>query len=464
MLATRSHNYPWNLTAPGSFTQEYDSFQSVQVSWNKVDDEERRLHLLGSYVQIESNIPDLETRLRKAWLTARYFHPGIAIRLEEYYKSYNVPTDDELNAWLNKTFLEAPCDTAEEFQRKYIGNEPQPQLYWFHKTKELLIIAHHTLFDAGGLWLFWESYLELVASPKTVRFGDEWKNLPFARDDLLGLPRYPSLAAYTKGLEVIMDCLKPEVVELPTLNTRISSDGQIITNGKSHNGFLRVVLPPDQSMAIVQSCKHRGVSITSAVFVALALTCRKFQSEYGKAGRYAACFHNFDSRPWFSKEAAKLCNAGNDPHAMIPFAIDLENKDFDEILVSTDEKFRSLRTEFGKDPAGLDALSLMLKGLLDLNGPVATFPGFTSFGVGDRIIKTAYNDEAGNWIKIVDTYHWIHNMVKGMNAVCIYSWKGRMILGGCFNEAWHSEDMFRRLFQESFDLLLCKFDLKQEKL
>jgi hypothetical protein len=460
MIVTKTQNYPWRQVAPGSYIQNYDSWQSVQAIWNNVDKEGRRLHLLTSCIKIQSNIPDLESRLRKAWLAARYFHPGLAIRLGEYYKTYNVPTAEELEAWMNNTFLMPTCAAnAEEFQKQDLSTDPHPQLHWFPQTQQMLFIAHHTLFDATALWLFWGAYLDLVASPKSIIFGDEWNNLPLARDDLLGLPKYPSLAGNAKGLSMITDALKPDAIELPTLNTTTSADGQIIPNGKSRNNFLRLGLSAEQSTAIVQSCKCRGISITAAFFTAVALTCRKIQSEYGPAGRYAIGFHNFDSRPWFPKELATIINAGNDPHAMIPFAVDLEGKSFDEIAKITDEKFKSIRAEFSNDPTGLDAISHMLKGLLNLDGLVATFPGFTSFGVADRVIKTTYYDEAGNWIKIQDSYHWIQNMVKGMNAVCVYNWKGKMYLGGCFNEAYHTKEMFRRLFRDSFELILDTFGL-----
>jgi hypothetical protein len=456
---TKTHNYPWRQLIPGTYIQDYDSWQSVQAIWNNVDTEGRRLHLLASCIEIQYNVTDLESRLRKGWLAARYFHPGLAIKLGEYYKTYNVPTAKDLEAWANSTFIMPTCANAEEFQKQHLTTDPHAQLHWFPKTRQLLFIAHHTLFDATALWLFWGAYLDLVIRPKDVTFGDEWKNLPLARDDLLGLPRYPSLAGNAKGLSMITDALKPNSIELPTLNTTINGDGNIVPKGKSRNEFLRLSLSVEQSTAIVQACKHRGISITAAFFTAITLTCRKFQSEYGSAGRYAIGFHNFDSRPWFPKELAATVNAGNDPHAMIPFTVDVEGKTFDEIAKTTDENFKSVQVNFGNDPTGLDAVSHMLKGLLNPDGPIATFPGFTSFGVADRVIKTTYNDDAGGWIRIEDSYHWIQNMVKGMNAVCVYNWKGRMHLGSCFNEAYHTKDMFYRLFRDSFELILDEFRL-----
>ncbi|CRG92721.1 hypothetical protein PISL3812_09787 [Talaromyces islandicus] len=459
MSFAKAHNYPWRQVTPGTYIQDYDSWQSVQAIWNNVDREGRRLHMLASCIEIQSNITDLESRLRSAWLAARYFHPGLAIELGEYYKAYRVPTAEELEAWVNDTFIMPACANAEEFQKQHLSTSPDSHLHWFPKTKQLLFTAHHTLFDATALWLFWGAYLDLVISPKIVTFGDEWKNLPLARDDLLGLPKYPSLAGNVKGLSMITNALKPDAIELPTLNTTTNSDGQVVPNGRSRNEFLRLALSAEQSTAIIQACKRRGTSITAAFFTAISLTCQKIQREYGSAGRYAIGFHNFDSRPWFPRELASTVNAGNDPHAMIPFTVDLDGKSFEDIAKITDENFKSIRADFGNDPAGLDAVSHMLKGLLNLDGPIATFPGFTSFGVADRVIKTAYHDEVGGWIKIEDSYHWIQNMVKGMNAVCVYNWKGRMYLGGCFNEAYHTKEMFHRLFRDSFDLILHTFNL-----
>src|SRR4051812_21722130 len=124
---TKTHNYPWRQLIPGTYIQDYDSWQSVQAIWNNVDTEGRRLHLLASCIEIRYNVTDLESRLRKGWLAARYFHPGLAIKLGEYYKTYNVPTAKDLEAWANSTFIMPTCANAEEFQKQHLTTDPHAQ-------------------------------------------------------------------------------------------------------------------------------------------------------------------------------------------------------------------------------------------------------------------------------------------------------------------------------------------------
>jgi hypothetical protein len=380
------------------------------------------------------------------------------MRSGEYFKIYTVPTKQDLEVWVAETFQTPPFDTAVEFQKAHLGPDPSPHMYWFPKNGELLVVGHHNHWDVTAIWHFWNSYLELVTNPIDVVFGDEWKNLPLSRDDLLGFPKHPTLSSYAKAMEIVTAEFKENLVDLPVLNAIRGPEGEILPNGPHGNCTRRFALTREETAALIWACKQRNASITSAFFAAAAICTRKIQQEHGKAGKYAICFHNFDSRAWFKKEAGALPNIGNDLHTIIPFAVDVEQP-FEEVLTYTNNKFKSLRKEF-HDPNGLDALYHVVKGLVNPHGDIATFPNFTSFGLADRVIQRRYDGPTGGWIQVDDWYQAIENLVQGMNILYICNWRGQLQMGICFNEAYHSEDMLRRLVKDTFHMVLTNFGVE----
>lgn len=460
-----AQNYPWRRIAPGTYAQDYDSFLTLQHMWNKLDASGRRLMQSTSCIKIRSDIPDpeLEQLLRAAWVTMRHKHPGLAVQLEEYYKVYKVPYPEQVDTWVTDTFHAFPSMTAEEVQKQHLLPESNPHLYWLPQTRELLIVGQHCYFDARTFWVFWGELLSLVVSPRDVHFGDEWKNLPLARDDLIGMARYAGIDGYAKAQALVGKALHADpgktMVALPTLNTKTSPDGQAAPTGADRNGLLRYSMSVAQTEAMVKACKQAGISVTSAYYTALSLCCRKIQAEHGSAGDIALSFHNFDARSWFPEDVdIDSLTIGTDLHGVLPFSLDVGSGSFGDSVGATDDSFKGLRDMFAKDSLGLDAINQLFKAFFLPGMPISTFPNFSSLGVAERFLRSSFTsgDPArGRSVTIEDTYTINHSMLEGMSCVSIWTWRERFQIAVTFNEAYHTEDMFLRLMKDSCDTMLA---------
>ncbi|KAH6652462.1 hypothetical protein BKA67DRAFT_661202 [Truncatella angustata] len=456
-----AQNYPWRRIAPGTYTQDYDSFLTMQHMWNKLDASGRRLLQSTSYVRIQTEIPDLELEqlLRNAWVTMRYENPGLALELEEYYKVYKIPYPEEVDEWLSGTFHTFPTMTAEEAQKQHLLPESNPHLYWLPQNKELLLVGQHCYFDARTMWVFWGKLLDLVVSPRDVHFGDEWKRLPLARDDLIGMAQYPTMDGYAKAQTLVRKALHAEAgkqfIALPPLNIKTSPDGKNSPSGADRNGLLRYSITVPQTEALVRACKQAGVSVTAAYYTALSMSCRKIQAEHGTPGDLALSFHNFDARSWFAKEVdIDSLTLGTDLHGVLPFCLDLSSGSFENVAGAANDNFKTLRDTFAKDYLGLDAINHLYKSFFVPGMPISTFPNFSSFGIAERFLKSSFGDPTRHSITVEDTYTVNHSMLEGMSCVTIWTWQGRFHVAVTYNEAYHTEEMFQKLMRDSCDTML----------
>ncbi|KAK7958642.1 hypothetical protein PG996_009926 [Apiospora saccharicola] len=167
----------------------------------------------------------MQSRLRHAWVMMRHDHPGLAFEFGRRSNTYRVPSPEDMAAWLDATFLVRPDLDARTLARS-LKREARPRLHWLPKTSEVVLTAHHCYADARSLWVFWDMLLDKVVKacpspyniPLVPVFADDGSkppNLPPARDDLLGLPEWPTIPGWLKAHEMVMSAFKPDRVLLP---------------------------------------------------------------------------------------------------------------------------------------------------------------------------------------------------------------------------------------------------------
>ena len=419
----------------------------------------------SSYLKIRCSITDIEHRLRKAWIAARYYNPGLAMELGQHFKSYNVPTVEEVEDWVCGTFFvhQNACarDIAEQPQ-----SVAQPKLHWFPSRQELLLISHHFYFDARGAWHFWDLFLDLVVRPKDVNFEDEKPKLPIARDDLLGLPSYPTWESFNKAYAIISKSLKNNSILLPSLKQDVGvSSVQLSTIYPDSHGQVRITLSEEHTTAIITSCKEFGVSVTSAFYVGLALAGQSLQAEHGSHGRYALTFHHFDARPWYKQAINVRENLGIDQHAIIPFALDLEGKNYKELVTTIDKFFKTTRSGFAQDASGLDAINYLLATILSPSAPLPSAPFFSSYGKAEDCMKSHYahpNQRHHVWLDVEDTYNAVP-MTNLANGVFIWTFKDRFNVLAEFHKLHHLPSMFQRLLIDACDRMLGGLNIEHKE-
>ncbi|KAM0542729.1 hypothetical protein ACHAPJ_012662 [Fusarium lateritium] len=377
----------------------------------------------------------------------RYYNPGIACTVDESSREYKVPTEDEVNAWVLATFKTHHQKSADDVGREE-AKDFHPVLHFIpdqeHRNRgELVLISNHFFNDGRGEFYFWDSFLRLVTEPAAVVFGDEAKYLPYARDNLLGLPSHPTTPAFFKAVGIVGGAHVPEPVTTPVRKDK----------GPGHGCLKRIVLTEPQTARIAEGCKQRKVSVAGAFKAAHILTLRSLQERHdGHVRDECVGLEMLDLRSAFKGPYSPYQGFGTDYHVFLPAKFGLgNNRTFIEIAQEMAAWFRTTREDFTKDPEGLDAIGyVMLQSLTGpTQGPIP--PMFSSLGNVNDFMRSSYGNGT---IDIDDT--WMAVLANGGMAqgFWTWTWKGQLHLLTSFNKAYYDPQSVEDTLQVIVDTVL----------
>ncbi|KAF4435880.1 hypothetical protein F53441_13388 [Fusarium austroafricanum] len=450
-MSSNDMSFPWKEISPGNFRQPLDSFGRIWSTFYHTDAKYGREPVcIASYVKFNTTLEakDLETNLRDAWKATRYFNPGIACAVDEFYREYKIPSQDEVDSWMLETFKTQLSKTPEEIIKNHT-RDFHPVLHFFpakdgNTRHELVILSNHMFNDARGEFYFWNSFFELVTTPEAVTFGDESKYLPPARDDLLGLPPSPSVPSYGKAMSLIGSAFVPDPVRTPLRPSNEASDGGCIK---------RLALSESQTTKLVDACKLKGVSVTAAVKAAHILTLRGLQG--ASDGNYRdECFgfEMMDPRSAFKRSYNPSQSIGTDYHILMPTKFSLgDNKTFLDVAKDMTTSFRTIREDFNKDAEGLDALGYVMLQALTTPPEDPIPPIFSSLGIVDDFMKSNYG---GSIVGIEDIWVVVPVNSGTYNGLWVWTWRGQLHLLTSFNKGCYSTEMMEKALQTIVDALL----------
>ncbi|KAK7956518.1 uncharacterized protein PG986_005740 [Apiospora aurea] len=406
-------------------------------------------------------------------------------------------------ARLDASFLVHPGLDARGLTRS-LKREAQPRLHWLPQTGEMVLTMHHCYADARSTWVFWDALLEKVAkgaSPAMPDIDDPTKppNLPPARDDLLGLPSWPSIQGWLKAHDLLASVTKPDLVLLPP-STIIPAAGEPKDWLSGPGDFVRHSISESQTAAVVAVCKARGITVAAVFYATLASTTRALQeAERGGSGeRHAVTFHHFDVRPWLQATGnTNRVGLGVDYHVIIPFALGMvipspvgaaetkgenvvQERSLDELAHDMNVFFQTTRHEFGQDPSGLDALTYYVRSMFVPSIPAPSASIFSSVGVAEHFIRRSFSGgEEGEEVclrdshgcegeeedsfrsrgstlelEVEDTYVMTLG-AKLMNCVMLHTFRGRIWALSGFDQSYLRVEMLESLLAMTFQKLLA---------
>ncbi|KAK8010978.1 hypothetical protein PG990_009943 [Apiospora arundinis] len=520
-------NHPWILSSPGVYTQTHDSFGQFFANWVTGEAEaERTSIIVVSVVKINAryrlskdvssgrvvNASVMESRLRRSWTAMVDDHPGLAVEFGTNLNTYRVPNSENRKAWLDATFLVHPGMDARELTRS-LKRESHPRLHWLPTTNEMVLTAHHCYTDARGTWVFWDAYLEKVVRATSLNYVPQMERdrnsllsmsssaglsppkLPPTRDDLLGLPAWPTIQGWMKAHDLVMSAVKRDMVLLPP-RTPLPAMGEPKDWPAGPGDYLRASISEAQTSAVVAACRNKGITVAAASYAALATVTRAMQvteQESGGIGRYAVSFHHFDIRPWlhssashkptgnsdisYSQSVTNTCALGVDYHVVVPYALDMidsnggteegtvsQERPMDDLAKEMNRFFQSTRRDFGQDPTGLDALTYYVQSIFGPATPAPNAPIFSSLGVAEDFIRRSYCggvEEEGYslGLEVEDTYVMTLG-AKLMNSFMLHTFRGRLHALGGFDESYFNPKVFEDLLPGTLAKLLDWLDIE----
>ena len=439
----------WKETAPGRFERPFDSIELFFLTLARATAPIKREHWsLNIVAQFRAQLAHDEVlrRLKNAWITMRYDHPEIACKAEGDMKVYEVPDALALDAWLQETFVVA-ADTA-KVEDVIASFQPQSlaSIHFFPHSWEILIHTSHWRTDGNGSISLLNNFFKAVGKSRSVEFGHEGKNLSPGRDEAASFTTAGVGGDESQFTQTATELISTYTDNMPSIGLPDNLEAVMPL------GTRRVEQQFDAKTTskIVSACKEIDLSVTMAFHAAMIQATQQLTSKKTSANKYTS-FVIFSLRPGmpspFNDSAA---------YATSVYIIGLP-------LVISPSTFRQnivqLR-DFYKQPLPPSAESNLApivipysRGMTELakkppnpDVPASTEPTLSSLGVVDRWLESVHGD-------VEITGFAVGVEMDTRQIVChLLTWRGKMVLSACYNEAFYEAQFVRDFLARTSDI------------
>lgn len=231
--------------------------------------------LLGSLQET-----DIVTRLRHAWMSLRFQHPGIATVFNGELLEYVVPDRQALQKWASETFMLVKDDgktTAGDVIAR-LSPTPQATMHYLEGHDTVILHTAHWRTDGYGALQLINDFLQLAVKhndtkdPGSLTWGEEVSRLPVSVEEALLVPPSPAPAAVVTEARrcFATTALALGAVGLPYL-------GGAATKARGTRGET-IRLSRAETEAIILGCKARGLSFEAALHASIAAVAFKAAS------------------------------------------------------------------------------------------------------------------------------------------------------------------------------------------
>lgn len=322
MTITMYENYHWRETSPGRWERDIDEAEQAYTTMARVYEGSGRVffgmtgHLSLSVANAKDS-PHAETQdhvynaLRRAWLQLRYDHPTIASwtefntasqKCKKVYRGFRSDQQDlTQNAWLDSTLQVVETGvTGQEWCNRDPPLPKMPTIFMIIPTVkldqddffrcDLVLRCHHDIIDGIGTLHLLDNLIKhatdayrQLATPSTLAFGDESKNLS------------PPLRVAASIPVCLPTEQQAQCDEVAAYNASLRSGIEIAALPYKHGAKMpgkhqrvEITLSEDETKRILAACKTIGISVTHAYHAGIAIIIRDLQtrSEKERVVRY----------------------------------------------------------------------------------------------------------------------------------------------------------------------------------
>jgi hypothetical protein len=439
--------YPWknSFSTPEEFSQNFGFMERFFTRFLGREGEASQFTIMGTVeFQFAGPIDVLESRLRETWRAMRHYSPSIAALSNSSGKTYAISNTSTMANWERTTFKVHSNDMTAEKLFRQVERTAMVTLHYLPSIKketdptvhQLVFQAEHHHIDGRGVYYFFDQFFRLFTAPelrRTLTSADERTRLPPMMDDLLGLPKEPTV----EQLEVASHWIGTGGSVAP-LSAAIEPQRAECAPTISLRSVLR--FSEQETLAVVSACKCTGVSVTSAWMAAIALSLAHFQSKGSPGGSISpdaglATFATVDMRKYFprtfdAKTAPLACY-----HAAIPIALRVDGS-FLNIARSAHAEFHGNGVTKAREKVWAPLMKLMGDAIAASN-PKQSMPLISSLGIADDFVSRRYG-EGQNGVEVLDV--WIADtMMSATNLWMLDTWRGRLNFSVTYNEAYFPE-------------------------
>ncbi|KAG8405572.1 hypothetical protein J3458_022218 [Metarhizium acridum] len=287
----------------------------------------------------------------------------------------------------------------------------------------------HALLDGRGmLYLFDALFKSLSKQPKDEQTNGSTctssPNLARPLEEWLKFSQSPSQENIEDARDLFKRFVQDKPVRLPEVDLRR-------TPGRPVHRELS--LSEKDSHRVVDACRIKGLTVTTAWHAALAIAVQRIQKEKGEAGTTYTQFTTIDLRRWFPEPFRAHQHSIGSLQTALPFAVDLgKESNFDKISQCLQKDYKKPFTFAHDDVSCLVPGMAMYKQMLAAGQvPPTSTRYLSSMGVVDDFISPRY----GYWEL---TKYWVSStMLTGDFQVYLWTWRGQMVFSACYNEAFY---------------------------
>ncbi|KAL8383417.1 hypothetical protein RB595_006935 [Gaeumannomyces hyphopodioides] len=397
---------------------------------------------------------DAETSLVRAWKQTRESFPSLAAVADPASREIVVSTNvgpEAVQEWARRSFRVHEGVTADELFTSF-RSQFHITLHFLRDRNQLLIQAPHVLLDGRGVLHLYHCLFSALSSGEQQTGGGPVTRLALAPnlsrsyDDWLDLAAVPSAKNMRDAESIFQRILGQEKpIQLPDVD---------FGRTPAMPAHRELAFGEETTRAVIQACKQKGVSVMAAGHAALAKATQHLQSSAGDQGSTFVQFTTIDLRRWFRRpdfDAQQHSLASL--QTALPLVANLEGDggSFERLSQSLHQQYLAPFAFADQDLGYLGPYMAASRQILESGGvPPSSAPSVVSVGVVDRFLSARYGDwELGDdfWITVT--------MQTGDIQMYSWTWKGRLVLSVCYNEAFYAVDRVDEL------LLRTRWELLQ---
>ncbi|KAJ5549618.1 hypothetical protein N7513_006852 [Penicillium frequentans] len=385
--------------------------------------EGRRQYMIFSRLNVDLQIPaaEVEDALCYAWKQVRHEQPQIAQTAGEGFKKvYEVPDEDALQLWLDRTFIVSDAEDGDA-----LANDAPPiqqaTFYYVPKASQLVIRAHHSVIEGVGMALLWHTYLTALMNPNPrLEFGEEASRLSPSLETAKGYSDILQADAVAKGSQTATDALP----------------------------FYPGIGPV------------RGFTVTAAVHAAFALTVAKHADPtlITDKSKYLT-FFQLNLRPYLPEPYNSSEYAVALYYTTWPLVLEIPN-DFQQLVQVIGDKYKSACKGLAENMALSNSVqSTILQFAMNpefLTLPPARDAIFSSVGIVERYLKQSYASADNDRRVIVEDFKMGLEVVMSQPLCTFYTFRNQMRMIYSFNESYDDEALVQTYLEDMENTLLEK--------
>ncbi|XXH03651.1 hypothetical protein Hte_010056 [Hypoxylon texense] len=452
--------------------------KTVSDNWKHLD---REQWVVYTALQLEflDHAVDQTACLRRAWQVIRHQYPALGARIADADDA--IPQSSPrlvagppiVEDWADETFSVRDYEDSNELVSE-VRSTLAASCYWLPASSELVMRTSHWLIDGMGL-LFLSQKL-MTALVAVIRLGVDAPLGAYLPDYPIGPVLAPSIDRLSHlrqdprieaGLDEVFGKFLRSV---PSIGLPTRSD-ESETLGSTARVASR--LDAKATSRIVQSCRKKGIKVTSAVQAAIIRVTATFP-QHPLARSYAAfalanlrhsCGMGSPGQESPPEGVVALCFAGFPVCVSGVIPEGGEVLGFDDIAEELNRSYASDLNRYWDPRDGSDQvfglidladgimrrnIDLVSAPLPDGFPPIQT-PDLSSLGKLDSYLPSEYGPAGDTQVKVSSLWIGTETLTRNMQFH-VWSWKGELNLGACFNLSFYEKtfasEVVSRVLQE----------------